>query len=67
MSAKAERVAQGVVDVALSGFVESEIETAVDLRVVVEVVDGRRDNAISEGKDGGNGLHSTSTAQQDVP
>ena len=59
MSTKAERIAQRIVDVALTGFVESEIEAAVDLRVVVEVVDGRRDDAILQGQHCGDGLDGT--------
>ena len=63
MSAETEGVGEGVIDVALTGLVEGEIEAVVDLRVVVEMVDGRRDDAILQGQNTSDGLDSASTAK----
>ena len=64
MSTKAEGIAERIVDVAFAGFVESEIEAAVDLRVVVKVVDGGRNDAILQGQHTSDGLDGTSTTQK---
>ena len=63
MTAKAESIADGEVDIPSLRLVESEVEGR-DLGVVGEMVDCRRDNAILDGKDGGDGLHSSGSTQQ---
>ena len=57
MATKAERVAQGVMDVTLSGSVVGEIQFWINLWVVLEMVDGGWNNAFLECLDGGDGFH----------
>ena len=64
LSAEAKGVAEGVADVALPGCVEGEIEFRVNLWVILEVVDGGRDDTFVERHDGGDGLDCAGAAEQ---
>ena len=47
--AKTKRVAQRNIDFAELGFIESKIESGVEIRIIGEVVDRRRNNSFFDG------------------
>ena len=64
MTTKAEGIAQGSPNRAVLGLVEGQVDARVKGWVVGKMIDGRRNDAFTDGFDGSDGFHSTGRSQQ---
>ena len=64
MPTKAEGIAEDGTDFPLLRLVERKVDAWVEFWVVSEVVDGRWDELVLDGKDASDGLNGPSSAEQ---